>query len=68
MIRAAAKRCLSSSTEIGDRTVKFCHWVLQVLASVFIAKEEVSFPGGFLIRREHDEDVIRVLSVRNQQK
>jgi len=67
MIRAAAKSCLSSSTETGDSTIKVCHWVVQVLASVFIAKEEVSLLGGFLVRSEHD-DFIRVLSVRNQQQ
>jgi hypothetical protein len=68
MIRAAAKTRLSSSTEIGDRTVKFCHWVVQVLASVLITKEDVSLPGGFIIRSERNEEVIRVLSIRNQQQ
>jgi hypothetical protein len=68
MIRVAAKTCLSSATEIGDRTVKFFHWVVQVLVSMFIVKEEVSYPGGFLVRSEHDEEVIRFLSFRNQQQ
>jgi hypothetical protein len=36
MIRVAVKKCLSSSTETGDRTVKFCHWVVQVLVSVLL--------------------------------
>jgi len=48
MIRVAAKKCLSSSTEIGDRTVKFIHWVVQVLASVFIAKKKFPSPADFL--------------------
>jgi hypothetical protein len=48
MIRAAAKTFLSSSTEIGDSTVKFVHRVVQVLASVFIAKKKFPSLAGFL--------------------
>ena len=66
MIRVATKTSLSSSTEFGDRTVKFIHQVVQVVASVSIA-HEVSFPGGILTRCECDVEVIGVLNVRYQQ-
>jgi hypothetical protein len=75
MIRVAAKLCLSFSTETGDRAVKRVHWIVdagrevRVLASPFIAKKKkVPFHGEFLIRSEHDEEVISALKVHSQLK